>query len=482
MSDILKLTPELVWKHFYAMNQIPRPSKKEEKIQAYFKAEAEKRGLEVHQDEIGNLVIRKPATKGFENAPPVIIQGHVDMVCQKNDGTEHDFDKDPIDMYIDGEWVKARGTTLGADNGVGVAMGIAILDDPTAEHGPLEIFLTVDEEAGMGGVRALKPNWLKGKYLINLDSEELGTCFVGCAGGVDVSFTSSLNYEDVAFGKFTKVTLRGLKGGHSGIDIHTGRESANNLLAECLSELSQQMPLRLVSFVGGTLRNALTREATAIFAYDETHESFFKEHVAKWQTHLANRLKSVDEGVQLLCESHEEVPSLSPQDSHHALSFLTLLPQGVLKRSAILPVVETSCNIGTVSITEKGGLRVGLLARFLTTEGFEMIKIKVKNLGELAGYLCQTSNEYPSWTPNLDSKPLQLMQKIYEAKNGKPLNIAVIHAGLETGLIGKIYPELEMVSFGPIIQGAHSPDEKLHIASVGEIYELTKELLKALKD
>lgn len=482
MSEIVNLAPELVWQHFYAMNQIPRPSKKEEKIQAYFKAEAEKRGLEVLQDEIGNLLIRKPATPGFENSPPIIIQGHTDMVCQKNDGTEHDFDQDPIEMFVDGDWVKAKGTTLGADNGIGVAMGMAILDDPTAEHGPLEILLTVDEEAGMGGVRAMQSNWMKGKYLINLDSEELGTCYVGCAGGVDISYSSALNYDSTEYGKFIQVTLKGLKGGHSGIDIHTGRESANALLAECLSDLSHQMPIRLVSFVGGTLRNALAREVTAIIAYDETHESFMAEHFSKWQTHLEHRLKAIDEGVKLSYAATDAAPSLSSQDSHHVLSFLTLLPQGVLKRSAILPVVESSCNIGTVSVTEKGGLSVGLLARFLTDEGYEMIKVKTRNLGELSGYFWQAKNEYPSWTPNLDSKPLQVLQKVYEAKHGQPLSIEVIHAGLETGLIGKMYPDLEMVSFGPTIKGAHSPDEKVNIPAVAEIYELTKDLLRALKD
>lgn len=482
MSEILKLSPELVWQHFYEMNQIPRPSKKEEKIQAHFKAEAEKRGLEVLQDEIGNLLIRKPATPGYENSPAITIQGHTDMVCQKNDGTEHDFDVDPIEMYVDGDWVKAKGTTLGADNGIGVAMGMAILDDPEAEHGPLEILLTVDEEAGMGGVRVLPADWLQGKYLINLDSEELGTCYVGCAGGVDISYSAALDYDDQQYGKFIKVTLKGLKGGHSGIDIHKGRESANNLLAECLSDLSHQMPIRLISFVGGTLRNALTREATAVIAYDETHEDFMEKHFAHFQTHLQHRLQGVDEGVQLSYAATEAAPSLSSQDSHHVLSFLTLLPQGVLKRSAILPVVETSCNIGTVSITERGGLSVGLLARFLNPEGLEMIKVKTRNLGELSSYFWQAQNDYPSWTPNLDSKPLKVLQGIYEEENGKPLDIAVIHAGLETGLIGKIYPEIEMVSFGPTIKGAHSPDERVSIAAVDEIYGLTKKLLKALKD
>ncbi|MBS7833684.1 aminoacyl-histidine dipeptidase [Wohlfahrtiimonas chitiniclastica] len=482
MSDILKLSPALVWKHFYEMNQIPRPSKKEDRIQAHFKAQAEQRGLEVLQDAIGNLIIRKPATPGYENAPPVIIQGHTDMVCQKNDGTEHDFDNDPIDMYIEGDWVRARGTTLGADNGVGVAMGMAILDDPEAEHGPLEIFLTVDEEAGMGGVRALQPNWLQGKYLINLDSEKIGKCVVGCAGGVDITYSAPLDYDDATYGHFIKVTLKGLRGGHSGADIHKGRESANNLLAECLSALSHTMPIRLVSFVGGTLRNALTREATAIFAYDETHTDHLVQHLTEWQTHLTQRLHAIDEGVTLLHEKAAAAPSLSSQDSHHVLSFLTLLPQGVLKRSAELPVVETSCNIGTVSIEERTGLNVGLLGRFLTPEGAEHLKIKTRNLGELAGYFWQAKNEYPAWTPNLDSKPLHLVQKIYEEKHGQPIRVEVIHAGLETGLIGRVYPEIEMVSFGPTITGAHSPDEQVFIPDVAEVYELTKSLLKALKD
>lgn len=481
MSEILKLSPTLVWKHFYEMNQIPRPSKKEDRIQAHFKAKAEQLGLEVLQDDIGNLLIRKPATQGYEQSPAIIIQGHTDMVCQKNDGTEHDFEKDPIEMYVDNDWVKARGTTLGADNGIGVAMGMAILEDPEAEHGPLEILLTVDEEAGMGGVRAMQSDWLQGQYLINLDSEESGKCYVGCAGGVDITYSSSLNYDAQHYGKFLQVTIKGLKGGHSGIDIHKGRESANSLLAECLSSLSQKMPIRLVSFIGGTLRNALTREANAIIAYDETHEAFMQEHFDHWQTHLEKRLANIDEGVQLILTEAEPAASMSAQDSHHALAFLTVLPQGVLKRSALLSVVEASCNIGTVSITERGGLDVGLLARFLTNESYEMIKIKTQNLGELSGYFWQAKNEYPSWTPNLESHPLKVLQSIYEEKYGQPIGIEVIHAGLETGLIGKLYPEIEMVSFGPTIKGAHSPDERVSISAVADIYELTKALLKALK-
>ncbi len=480
------LKPNLLWQQFSAMNAIPRASKKEAALRNHYIAWATAHNFDYKTDAVGNIVIKKPATRGYEQAAKVILQGHLDMVCQKQPESTHDFDNDPIEMHIDSGFVKANGTTLGADNGIGVAAMLAILEDDQAQHGPLEVFLTVDEEAGMGGVRGLQPNWLEGEYLLNLDAEEWGTCYVGCAGGTDIILTKPLEFDARPQGHYYQLTLSGLKGGHSGLDIDSGRGNANQLLAEVLADFSMHFPIRLLSFKGGTLRNALTREAVARFALNDLQQEDIQQHVNAWQATLKKRLHGVDANVCLALMPLElaaldNPATITPQATHQVLSLLTLLPHGVIAQSHLVDAVETSCNIGVVSIDVQSDLQIDLLARSLNQEGINAVILRSKCLSQLADANCEIKNSYPGWDPNLQSKALIALLAVYKESYQKDMDIKVVHAGIETGLIAKSYPNLEMVSFGPTITGAHSPDEQVEIASVERFYELLKAVLARLK-
>ncbi len=473
--------PKLLWQHFAEMSKIPRPSKKEEKIRAFYRDYAQKHQLAFKEDAIGNIVIKKAATKGYENAPKIILQGHIDMVCQKRDESTHDFDNDPLQLQIKDGWLYATDTTLGADNGIGVAASIAILEDETAEHGPLEVLLTVDEEQGMGGVQNIESNWLEGKYLLNLDSEREGECTVGCAGGSDFEVTKTLNFDDETRGVFYEVVLEGLRGGHSGIDVHKELGNANLLLAEVLGAFTHHSVLRLAQFHGGTLRNAIPRSAKAIVAIHESHKSEFEAHLKDAEAMLKARLKGADNHVSIRFKETASEPTIDAESSSEALNLLLLLPCGVIRQSVEIPVVETSCNIGVVHISKAHNLLVELLARSITDRGLDVVRTRIKAVSHLAGAFVEEGNTYPAWQPNLNSLPLKKLLEVYKAETGEEMKISVLHAGLETGLLGEKYPELEMVSFGPTIKGAHSPDERVDIASVERFYKLLKELLKALK-
>lgn len=480
------LKPQLLWQQFSAMNAIPRASKKEAALREYYLAWAQAHHFDFKTDAVGNIVIKKPATRGYEAAAKVILQGHLDMVCQKNPESTHDFDQDAIEMRVEAGFVKANGTTLGADNGIGVAAMLAILEDDQAQHGPLEVLLTVDEEAGMGGVRGLQPNWLEGEYLLNLDAEEWGSCYVGCAGGTDIILTKSLEFDVRPQGHYYQLTLSGLKGGHSGLDIDSGRGNANQLLAEVLADFSMHFPLRLLSFKGGTLRNALTREAIACFAVNDLQRQDIQQHVSMWQASLKKRLQGVDDRVSLTLmplelEAMENSATMTPQATHQVLSLLTLLPHGVIAQSHLVDAVETSCNIGVLVLDVHSGLQVDLLARSLNQEGMDEVILRSKCLSQLAGADCEIKNSYPGWDPNLQSKALTSLLEVYKNKYQQDMLIKVVHAGIETGLIAKSYPDLEMVSFGPTITGAHSPDEQVEIASVEKFYDLLKAVLARLQ-
>lgn len=478
---IEQLEPKLLWQHFAKMSAIPRPSKKEEAICAFYRDYATSKGLEFKEDAIGNMVIKKPATKGYEHSPKIILQGHVDMVCQKHDSSDHDFDKDPIALQVKGDWLYATDTTLGADNGIGVAASIAILEDETAEHGPIEVLLTVDEEQGMGGVHNIEPNWLEGEYLINLDSEKEGICTVGCAGGIDLILTKELHYDSEMRGIFYEVIVDGLKGGHSGIDIHKELGNASQLLAEVLASYAHQSALRLASFEGGTLRNAITRSAKAVVAIHEAHKMDFEAHLIAAGKSLKARLKGADDNVAVGFKLAKEQATQDAESSQECLNLLTLLPSGVVRKSVELPIVETSCNLGVVEISEKKNLRVELLARSVTNGGLDIVKTRVKALAVMTHALVEEGNGYPAWQPNLESIPLQKLLAAYKEQTGEEMKVSVIHAGLETGLLGEKYPNLQMVSFGPTIKGAHSPDERVNIPSVERFYTLLKSLLTKLK-
>lgn len=478
---IKKKAPQLLWQHFAKMSEIPRPSKKEEKIRAFYREYAKARGFDFAEDEIGNIVIRKPATKGYEDAPKVILQGHIDMVCQKRDSSSHDFEKDPLQLVVKGDWLYATDTTLGADNGVGVAAAIAILEDETAQHGPLEVLLTVDEEMGMGGVRNLQPGFIEGKYLINLDSETEGECTVGCAGGTDFVLSRELYFDRDERGNCYEVLLEGLKGGHSGLDIHKELGNANQLLAEVLADFSHHYALRLLSFKGGSLRNAIPRSARAVVAIHTPHDADFKAHIAQAEKALKHRLRKIDEEVTLTLQAVESGVSMDAELSQLLLNLLVLLPNGVLRQSVELPVVETSCNLGVVNIDQAGGLKIALLARSVAEGGLDLVRTRIKALSVMSDCFLEEGNDYPAWEPNLDSRPYHALLEAYREIVGEEMKVSVMHAGLETGLLGEIYPHLEMVSFGPTIEGAHSPDERVNIPSVERFYELLKALLVKLK-
>lgn len=473
--------PQLLWQHFAKMSEIPRASKKEEAIRAFYRDYATSKGLEFKEDAIGNIVIKKPATKGYENSPKIILQGHVDMVCQKRDASNHNFDTDPIALQIKGEWLHATDTTLGADNGIGVAASIAILEDETAEHGPLEILLTVDEEQGMGGVHNIQPNWLEGEYLLNLDSEKEGVCTVGCAGGTDLVLAKELHYDNEARGIFYEVAVEGLKGGHSGIDIHKELGNASQLLAETLANYAHSSALRLATFHGGTLRNAIPRSAKAVVAIHEAHKAEFEAHLVAAGTALKTRLKNADDHVVVSFKLVDAQPTQDAESSQQCLNLLLLAPCGVIRKSVELPIVETSCNLGVVTVDEKTGLRIELLARSVTNGGLDIIRTRTKALAIMVGAFVEEGNAYPAWQPNLESVPFKKLLEAYQETTGEEMVVSVIHAGLETGLLGEKYPHLQMVSFGPTIKGAHSPDERAHIPSVTRFYDLLKLLLRKLK-
>ncbi|GGZ90485.1 aminoacyl-histidine dipeptidase [Ignatzschineria ureiclastica] len=474
-------SPQLLWQHFAQLSAIPRPSKKEERVRAFYKAYAAEKGFAFDEDEIGNIVIKKPATPGYENAPKVILQGHIDMVCQKRDESDHDFDNDPIALQIKEDWLYATDTTLGADNGIGVAAAVAILEDETAEHGPLEVLLTVDEEQGMGGVQNIRENWLEGQYLLNLDSEEEGECTVGCAGGSDFAVTKALNFDQEARGVFYRVSVEGLRGGHSGIDVHKELGNANMLLAELLAGFAHRSALRLASFTGGTLRNAIPRSAVAVVSVHEAHKADFEAYLEEMNQSFKARLKGADDGVNVRFVASEPQPTIDAEESAKVLNLLLLLPCGVIRKSVEIPVVETSCNVGVVRIDSEHQLQIDLLARSITDRGLDVVRTRIKAAALLSGAFSEESNDYPAWQPNLDSVPLQRLLEIYRAETGEEMKISVLHAGLETGLLGQKYPHLEMVSFGPTIKGAHSPDERVNIPSVDRFYHLLKLLLKNLK-
>ncbi len=475
------LTPKLLWDHFAKMSAIPRGSKREEKIRAFYREYATERGFEWEEDEIGNILIKKPATEGFEDAPTVILQGHIDMVWQKGDESTHNFEEEGITLIYEDGWVRADDTTLGADNGIGVAAAIAILEDESAEHGPLEVLLTVDEEAGMGGVRALSPDWLSGDYLLNLDSERFGSCCVGSAGGIDLTYQKEYLFDQTPCGEYFRVSLSGLRGGHSGLDIHRGYGNATLLLTEILHDFSHQYPLRIASLEGGTLRNAIPRAAEALIAVDASHKASFIAHLQEWESRLFERLKSVEEGVELQYEEGEPIEALDPIRSRELLNSLMLMPNGVIRHSATLPVVESSANVGIVTFDQSRGVEVSILARSLNRDGLAEIIAKLRSVTELTAGFMEASGEYPGWNPNLSARPLKALRATYQELFGEEMQVEVLHAGLETGFILERYPHLEMVSFGPTIRGAHSPKERVDVATVEKFYTLLKALLKSLK-
>lgn len=482
MSELSQLSPQPLWDIFAKICSIPHPSYHEEQLAAYIVSWASEQGFWNERDEVGNILIRKPATPGYENRKPVALQAHLDMVPQKNSDTVHDFTKDPIQPWIDGEWVKARGTTLGADNGIGLASALAVLADSHVEHGPLEVLLTMTEETGMVGAFGLQAGWLQADILINTDSEEEGEIYMGCAGGIDFTTTLPLTREAVPAGFQTlKLTLKGLKGGHSGCDIHVGLGNANKLLARFLFAHATDLDLRLIDFTGGTLRNAIPREAFATLALPAGNADQLKALAAGYLTTLQHELSQVEKNITLVTEvvaSSEQALTAQSRDAFVAL--LNSTPNGVIRNSDVMKgVVETSLNVGVVAF-EGDSAKINSLVRSLIDSGKTYLVETLTALGQLAGAKTVAKGSYPGWEPDATSPVMALVRDTYQQLFNKTPNIQVIHAGLECGLFKEPYPEMDMVSIGPTITGPHSPDEQVHIASVDLYWQLLTALLKAI--
>lgn len=472
-SEISQLSPQPVWKFFDKICSIPHPSKHEEALAQYIVEWATAQNLPVKRDETGNVFITKPATAGMENRKKVVLQAHIDMVPQKNEDTDHDFTKDPIQPYIDGEWVTAKGTTLGADNGMGMASCLAVLASTDIKHGPLEVLLTIDEEAGMTGAFALQEGWLDADILLNTDSEQEGEIYMGCAGGVNASIIFDLEREAMPSDYGTlKLAVKGLKGGHSGCDIHTGRGNANKFLARFLANQAKNLDLRVIEFQGGSLRNAIPREAAAIIAVPTAKQAELTEAFNQYTALVQQELGQIETALtSQITEASSQLSPLTQSVQSRFIATLNSCPNGVVRMDDnIEGVVETSLNVGVIT-TEENKITILCLVRSLIDSGREMVEGTLASLAELAGANIQFDGAYPGWKPDPDSQIMHIFRDVYEGIYGRKPNIMVIHAGLECGLFKKPYPNMDMISFGPTIKFPHSPDEKVEIASVALYWE-----------
>ncbi len=482
-KTICDLQPQLVWKNFNKLCSVPHPSHHLEKITKVIVDFGKEHGLETIVDKAGNIIIRKPATPGRENSIPVVLQAHMDMVPQKNNDKVHNFETDPIEPMIDGEWVRANGTTLGADNGVGVAAGMAILESKDIQHGPLELFVTADEETGMYGAFGMEPGTLKGNILLNLDSEDFGELYVGCAGGVDANI--SWKYQGVAAiadDVALKVTIKGLKGGHSGLEINCGRANANKLLFRFLKEVISLYEARLAKVEGGNMRNAIPREAYAVISVPSEEVENIKKLVEEY-CDLFNKEYSITENkIEVLCEEVEMPELIIPEEIQDDLvNAITGCPNGVFRMIPAIPdTVETSMNLSIIEANATD-ISVKCLLRSSVDSKKEELASMVESVFTLAGAKVEFSGSYSGWNPNLDSTILNTMKEVYKQEFGEEAAVKVIHAGLECGILGAIEPKLDMVSFGPTIRHPHSPDEKINIESVGKFWKLLVATLEHLK-
>ncbi|MDR0937827.1 MAG: aminoacyl-histidine dipeptidase [Mediterranea sp.] len=475
------LEPASVFKFFEEICQVPRPSKKEEKIIAYLKAFGAEHGLETKIDKAGNVLMKKPATPGLENLKTVVLQSHVDMVCEKNNDVHHDFLTDPIETEIEGEWMKAKGTTLGADNGIGVATELAILADDTIEHGPLECLFTVDEETGLTGAFALEKGFMSGDILLNLDSEDEGEIFIGCAGGIDTVAEFTYKEEEVPEAYFCfKITVKGLKGGHSGGDIHLGRGNANKILSRFLAHLSTRHDLYLIEIDGGNLRNAIPREAYAICAVPDDAKHELRAELNFFISEMEDELGAVEPDLQITLES--ETPRHAAIDQYVAEQLLKALyaaPHGVDAMSHDIPgLVETSTNLASVKMKPDRVIRIETSQRSSILSARNNMANTVGTVFQLAGAKVTYGSGYPGWKPNPHSPILEVAEQSYRRLFDVDAKVKAIHAGLECGLFLDKYPTLDMISFGPTLTGVHSPDERMHIPSVDRFWKHLLDILK----
>ena len=481
MSQAIRaLEPKVLWNKFADLNAVPRPSKKEERVIKFMKDFGEKLGLETIEDAVGNVIIRKPATKGLEDRKPIVMQSHLDMVHQKNNDTVFDFDTQGIEMYVEDDWVKAKGTTLGADNGLGVATIMAILESDTIAHPDLEALFTIDEETGMTGAMGLKGGLLKGDILLNLDTEEDDEIGVGCAGGLDITATRSYNQEQLSSKELSafKIEVKGLQGGHSGMQIHEGLGNANKIMNRLLFAVLED--IRISEIDGGSLRNAIPRESGATVVVRSNKEDRFLNVFNALSETIKKEYKTMEPELQVVFNKVELPIHVMTQDVQELIvKALYAAHNGVYRMSADIPdLVETSNNMARV-VVKDGNIKVGCLTRSsVETSKMDLANV-LKSTFELAGCEVEFSGDYPGWAPNMDSAILKVMVPIYERlNNGEKPHVAACHAGLECGILGQNYPDLDMISFGPNIKGAHSPDERAQISSVQKYWEFVLEILK----
>ena len=475
------LKPQGVFHYFAEICKVPRPAKKEEKIIAYLQAFGKKHNLETLTDEVGNVLIKKPATPGMENRKTIVLQSHVDMVCEKNNDVQHDFLNDPIETEIDGEWLKAKGTTLGADNGIGVATELAILADDTIAHGPLECLFTIDEETGLTGAFALKEGFMNGDILLNLDSEDEGELFIGCAGGIDTVAQFAYQEVDVPAGYFCcKVQVKGLKGGHSGGDIHLGRGNANKILNRFLSQTLKKYDMYLCEIDGGNLRNAIAREAHAVIALPEADKHAVRADLNIFAAEVQAEYNVTDPDLQLLMESEApRAKAIDKDTTKRLLQAIYAVPHGVYAMSQDIPgLVETSTNMASVKMKPGNIIRIETSQRSSTASSKRDMNTMVRTVFEMAGAEVSSGEGYPGWKPNPHSEILEIATASYKRLFGVDAKVKAIHAGLECGLFLDKYPTLDMISFGPTLQGVHSPDERMLIPTVQKFWDHLLDILK----
>ncbi|WP_298424744.1 aminoacyl-histidine dipeptidase [uncultured Kordia sp.] len=480
-QEVRTLEPNGLWNKFADLNAVPRPSKKEERVIAFMKKFGEDLGLKTIIDEVGNVIITKPATAGMEDRKAIVMQSHLDMVHQKNADTEFDFDTQGIEMIIDGDWVKAKGTTLGADNGLGVATIMAILESSTIAHPTLEALFTIDEETGMTGAMGLKGGLLEGDILLNLDTEEDDEIGIGCAGGIDVTATRSYVVEETPEGVVGyKIIVNGLQGGHSGMDIHKGFGNANVLMNRLLFDGFENYGLRIAEIDGGSLRNAIPRESVATVVVDKVHQEAFEFEMKTLIDTIKKEFASIEADLEIECvvvDTPAGVLELGVQEG--ITRSLYAAHNGVFRMSPdIADLVETSNNIARV-IVKDGEVKIGCLTRSSVESGKMDLATKLRASFELSGCEVEFSGSYPGWAPNMNASILPVMVDLYKKlNNDEEPNVAACHAGLECGILGTNYPEMEMISFGPTIRGAHSPDERASISSTQKYWEYVLEILK----
>ena len=470
-----------LWTYFLELSKIPRGSKAEAAAADWVAEQGRALGCRVERDAIGNVLIRKPGTPGRENRPVLALQAHVDMVCEKNEGTDHDFLKDPLKVVLDGDLLRATGTTLGADNGVGVCAGLALLASKNVAHGPIEVLVTVDEETGLTGANNLAPDWMKAKYLLNLDSEVEGTLTIGCAGGADTVATRKVAFGAPGQGKKAyRLKVSGLKGGHSGSDIHTGRGNAIRLLAQVLGSMMPRFGAELACIEGGNKRNAIARESFAILFLDPAKEGAFRDELRGQEAHWKSALGSIEPGLAMSLEASSASRVMSSEDAINTVGLLLGLPHGVEAMSPDIPgLTQTSTNLGVVH-THEDSVEVTLLTRSSIDASKFALTERIAAVCALAGFQSAVESAYSGWKPEPSSALVKLVDRLHTELFGKPMEISAIHAGLECGLIGQKYPSMEMVSLGPNMWEVHTPNEHVSVSSVAEFWKLLARIAEAV--